>query len=84
MVYVIFVVKLWGKTKQNLEIIPYVCIITIFTVLQYGKIVELTVVSPVCSVCPSLDKRVASPLKLLVYYSSDSFLSGVWGLISKL
>ncbi len=50
----------------------------------FNNIITLTVVSSVYSVDPPVEQRAASLLSLLVYYSSDSVLSGVRGLISEL
>ncbi len=57
---------------------------SIFTVFVFNNIITLTVVSSVYSVDPPVEQRAASLLSLLVYYSSDSVLSGVRGLISEL
>ncbi len=54
------------------------------TVFVFNNIITLTVVSSVYSVDPPVEQRAASLLSLLVYYSSDSVLSGVRGLISEL
>ncbi len=54
------------------------------TLFVFNKIITLTVVSPVYSVDPPVEQRAASLLNLLLYYCSDSVLSGVRGLISEL
>ncbi len=51
---------------------------------MFNNIITLTVVSSVYSVDPPVEQRAASLLSLLVYYGSDSVLSGVRGLISEL
>ncbi len=51
---------------------------------MFNNIITLTVVSSVYSVDPPVEQRAASLLSLLDYYSSDSVLSGVRGLISEL
>ncbi len=51
---------------------------------MFNNIITLTVVSSVYSVDPPVEQRAASLLSLLVYYCSDSVLSGVRGLISEL
>jgi len=45
---------------------------------------DLTSVSPVYSEDSPVDQKAASLLSLLVYYQTDSDLSGVRGLISEL
>ncbi len=54
------------------------------TVFVFNNIITLTLVSSVYSVDPPVEQRAASLLSLLVYYCSDSVLSGVRGLISEL
>ncbi len=54
------------------------------TVFVFNNITTLTLVSSVYSVDPPVEQRAASLLSLLVYYRSDSVLSGVRGLISEL